>query len=605
MNEWMDGNTLPPKKLLKVKLEEKGGGFYCGDLWCHTHISASPHLPLQPTEEMMNNLKVDPSTQLPNSDKVLSKEGSPSDATSCVSSAGDAAGSVKESDDVDHESASTDQASTYSAAPSFGYYYPGYYGSSGEADNHGYYVANDGMELQYPAIQADNGAFMYVLPAFQPGYNSYCPYLPVAAFGVDGQYLGQQPYSPSPMIQPPIASPGYYPNPLSYGELVPSAYPWDPSFYAGDALFGNSYNGVPETPGSKYNISSASHVSSGHGMHNQLKSTSKALQHGPTFQSDALGKNYLAKFPLYNQGKGGVLYPNNQAKANTRGWDGIEKPKTKGQVNSISDFSSLGEQNYGPRTTIDKGSFSSGGNAAAPLAIDGNGKTNSINSLIRKDQYNLSDFPDKYDQAFFFVIKSYSEDDIHKSIKYNVWASTPNGNKRLDSAYEDAQDKMAAKGSKCPVFLFFSVNASGQFCGVAEMIGRVDFNRNMNFWQQDKWNGYFPVKWHIIKDVPNPQLRHIILENNDNKPVTNSRDTQEVRFPQGTEMLNIFKNYASKTSILDDFEFYESRQKVMQEKRIRPSMPNFDLIQKADELTSGLQSVVVSAAKKVEEPCKE
>ncbi|KAK3218530.1 hypothetical protein Dsin_012500 [Dipteronia sinensis] len=556
---------------------------------------------------MMNNRKVDPSTQLPNSDKVLSKEGSPSDATSCVSSAGDAAGSVKESDDVDHESASTDQASTYSAAPSFGYYYPGFDGSSGEADNRGYYVANDGMELQYPVIQADNGAFMYVMPAFQPGYNSYSPYLPVAAFGVDGQYLGQQPYSPSPMIQSPIASPGYYPNPLTYGELVPSAYPWDPSFYVGDALFGNGYIGVPETPSSKYNISSASRksaplsktnlhsdfsnsqqmknslpsldVSSGHGMRNQLKSTSKALQHGPTFQSDALGKNYIAKFPLYNQGKGGVLYPNNQAKANTRGWDGIEKPKTKGQVNSISDFGSLGEQNYAPRTTNDKGSFSSGGNAAAPLAIDGNGKTNSINSLNRRDQYNLSDFPTKYDQAFFFVIKSYSEDDIHKSIKYNVWASTPNGNKRLDSAFEDAQDKMGTKGSKCPVFLFFSVNASGQFCGVAEMIGRVDFNRNMDFWQQDKWNGYFPVKWHIIKDVPNPQLRHIILENNDNKPVTNSRDTQEVKFPQGTEMLNIFKNYASKTSILDDFEFYESRQKVLQEKRIRPSIPNFGLIQ--------------------------
>jgi len=56
----------------------------------------------------------------------------------------------------------------------------------------------------------------------------------------------------------------------------------------------------------------------------------------------------------------------------------------------------------------------------------------------------------------------------------------------------------------------------------------VDFNKNMDFWQQDKWNGFFPVKWHIIKDVPNPQFRHILLENNENKPVTNSRDTQEV-----------------------------------------------------------------------------
>lgn len=60
------------------------------------------------------------------------------------------------------------------------------------------------------------------------------------------------------------------------------------------------------------------------------------------------------------------------------------------------------------------------------------------------------------------------------------------------------------------------------------MIGGVDFNKHWNFWQQDKWNGSFPVKWHIIKDVPNSHFRHIILANNDSKPVTNSRDTQEV-----------------------------------------------------------------------------
>ena len=61
------------------------------------------------------------------------------------------------------------------------------------------------------------------------------------------------------------------------------------------------------------------------------------------------------------------------------------------------------------------------------------------------------------------------------------------------------------------------------------MIGPVNFEKTVEYWQQDKWNGCFPVKWHIIKDVPNSLLRHITLENNENKPVTNSRDTQEVR----------------------------------------------------------------------------
>ena len=73
------------------------------------------------------------------------------------------------------------------------------------------------------------------------------------------------------------------------------------------------------------------------------------------------------------------------------------------------------------------------------------------------------------------------------------------------------------------------VNGSGQFCGVAEMIGPVDFDMSVDYWQNDRWSGQFPVKWHIVKDVPNNLVRHIILENNEDKRVTNSRDTQEVQ----------------------------------------------------------------------------
>ncbi|CAI7877531.1 unnamed protein product, partial [Closterium sp. NIES-54] len=118
------------------------------------------------------------------------------------------------------------------------------------------------------------------------------------------------------------------------------------------------------------------------------------------------------------------------------------------------------------------------------------------------------------------------------------------------------------------------VNASGQFCGVAEMLTPVDFTRSVDYWQQDKWNGHFQVKWHVIKDVPNSQFRHIIIASNDGKPVTNSRDTQEVPLQQGQEMLRLFKGYSSRTSILDDFNFYDSRQRAMQERKTRhPSHP--------------------------------
>jgi hypothetical protein len=86
------------------------------------------------------------------------------------------------------------------------------------------------------------------------------------------------------------------------------------------------------------------------------------------------------------------------------------------------------------------------------------------------------------------------------------------------------------------LILFVQVNTSGQFVGLAEMVGPVDFDKTVEYWQQDKWTGCFPVKWHIVKDIPNNLLKHIVLEYNENKPVTNSRDTQEVR----TGDLNFF-----------------------------------------------------------------
>jgi len=86
------------------------------------------------------------------------------------------------------------------------------------------------------------------------------------------------------------------------------------------------------------------------------------------------------------------------------------------------------------------------------------------------------------------------------------------------------------------------------------MVTAVDFSRKFGCWLQDKWTGQFGVRWHFIKDVPNAELRHITLENNEHKPVTNSRDTQEVPYRQGCEILAIFLHYRQRTSLLDDFE---------------------------------------------------
>ncbi|XP_073440029.1 YTH domain-containing family protein 3 isoform X1 [Dendrobates tinctorius] len=176
-----------------------------------------------------------------------------------------------------------------------------------------------------------------------------------------------------------------------------------------------------------------------------------------------------------------------------------------------------------------------------------------LEKLKAINNYNPKDFDWSLKNGRVFIIKSYSEDDIHRSIKYSIWCSTEHGNKRLDAAYRSLN-------GKGPLYLLFSVNGSGHFCGVAEMKSVVDYNAYAGVWSQDKWKGKFEVKWVFVKDVPNNQLRHIRLENNDNKPVTNSRDTQEVPLEKAKQVLKIIATFKHTTSIFDDFAHYEKRQ---------------------------------------------
>lgn len=39
-----------------------------------------------------------------------------------------------------------------------------------------------------------------------------------------------------------------------------------------------------------------------------------------------------------------------------------------------------------------------------------------------------------------------------------------------------------------PVYLFYSVNGSGHFCGVAQMVSPVDYNASSGVWAQGKLN---------------------------------------------------------------------------------------------------------------------
>ncbi|WJX27635.1 YT521-B-like domain, variant 2 [Trifolium repens] len=498
-----------------------------------------------------------------------------------------------------------DQSMYYPAATNYGYYCTGFE-SPGEWEDQCRIFGIDGPDVQYTGGQNESFPYVYYDYGYaQSPYNPYNPYIPGAVIGVDGSFGGGQPYYTLPNYQNTASSPAYVP--LVQQDNFPDS--------SANSLFGTSTSvSRPDGRGLKHKFNSASgnfSRNSSQLLPNQTSSLARVSE-GPRANdvrkhdlthASASGSRFLnlasssvhqdkssdaSVQPVHTISNGNVISHRNQLKvpssrigfsgvaSNNNGQSAVAKLKPKADISKVSSDGNgsadvLGEQNRGPRTSRSKHQLSV---KAYTTKVGGGNEDGNI--IIYTDQYNKEDFPLDYDNAKFFVIKSYSEDDVHKSIKYNVWSSTPHGNKKLGNAYEDAKKVSAEKSGVCPTFLFFSVNASGQFCGVAEMIGTVDFNKDMDFWQQDKWSGSFPVKWHIIKDVPNANFRHIVLENNDNKPVTNSRDTQEIMYCKGLEMLKIFKNHTLKTSLLDDFMYYENRQKIMQDEKARLLIRSFE-----------------------------
>ena len=126
---------------------------------------------------------------------------------------------------------------------------------------------------------------------------------------------------------------------------------------------------------------------------------------------------------------------------------------------------------------------------------------------VSRETVNPRDFDweNNSKKARHFVIKSYTEDDVRQSLRFNVWASTDGGNRRLDAAYREHH-------SIGPLYLYFSVNGSGHFCGMAQMTSPLDFSKKVDVWASDKWNGCFTIRWIFVKSIPNNACRHIRLE---------------------------------------------------------------------------------------------
>ncbi|KAK6131734.1 hypothetical protein DH2020_034531 [Rehmannia glutinosa] len=608
--------------------------------------------PIQSTGDRaveLHNLTAEPTS--PKDERIVSTNPSPDAAISGASS---------NAKDQPATSETTGALATMQAFNTYtpqeqGYYFPGYENGSGNWDEHSNYVNANNLHVIPPAMYNDNSSLFFP-PGYgfdsQMGYGQFSPLAsPLSPIMIDGQL-----FSPHQM---PV-NPSYYPPPISPGPPhVTSALPASQTelMASGSSSQENLIDNAFFGSGSGYylpfgSFSGGDFSGSGHGLYKFPGDfgSSEPLPSRSSSLDTSRFMSPLTSGTVYHQPIG-ILgsYEQNVAQAQFQGFGLTANSSARHFAHSGSYQSTIGSSSNRYRIASDKGGRRERDRDTVNISTDTLGISSDRNrgpraskpksksspeegssagikdvestSRFHVHHFNSPDFITDYERAKFFVIKSFSEDNIHKSIKYNVWASTPLGNRKLDAAYREAKEMEGI----CPVFLFFSlgasviangyiqsfdisccndlqVNASGQFCGVAEMIGPVDFENDADYWQQDRWSGQFPVKWHIIKDVPNSRFRHILLENNDNKPVTHSRDSQEadadssfpltcsdsltvshacfayllmvvppfqVKLELGIEMLKIFKNHDPDTSLLDDFNFYDEREKASLERKAK------------------------------------
>lgn len=165
------------------------------------------------------------------------------------------------------------------------------------------------------------------------------------------------------------------------------------------------------------------------------------------------------------------------------------------------------------------------------------GEISSTKENIKPMAVSLQSLNLKQSNTKFFVLKSDNLEDIEMSYDLNIWCTTITASDKISKAYDNGKNR---------VILFFSLNLSGKFYGAAELKSDLlPEEESLDVWKaQQKNKRNFKVEWLIYKPVANRVLRHIMVSNTDNKPVTSLKNGYEISsFNKAVEVLDIMFRY--------------------------------------------------------------
>ena len=129
----------------------------------------------------------------------------------------------------------------------------------------------------------------------------------------------------------------------------------------------------------------------------------------------------------------------------------------------------------------------------------------------------------------FFIIKSANKENIEKSKKHSVWATTITNSRKLNEAF-----------SKGKVILIFSASGTQSFQGYAIMTS-YSADSPSHIWQVEniKLSGDFSVVWLCFCELGFSKVKHLKNPKKNEDPVIKSRDCTELSQEIGYELCNL------------------------------------------------------------------
>lgn len=191
---------------------------------------------------------------------------------------------------------------------------------------------------------------------------------------------------------------------------------------------------------------------------------------------------------------------------------------------------------------------------------------NVYNNYLIAKYPNLAELLNKYSTPFipinvvpnskYYIIKSFNIENIHKAIKYNTWSTTYSGNSSFNKAYIEAKNRGAE------VYLFFSINSTFSFQGLARLSSKLQ-EKSYSFWKGSekykKFDGSFNLEWLIIKDVPSTTLDRVVI---DNVPFSKLRNCMEVKENYALSVIKYIEGfYYCSSLVLNDFMRLDMQEK--------------------------------------------